>query len=156
MTLSPAATLERATADAADAPGARKRISHVQRIPGALHLPSYAGSRTQVLKHSVVICGHKTSVSMERRFWLHLKRIAGNRGYLISELIALIEADRRLNKLKNLSGCLRLVVLEDLESRAFAPGTFAAGRPLTTRAAKRAAAAHPPAPRRRILAEAGG
>jgi predicted DNA-binding ribbon-helix-helix protein len=47
-----------------------------------------------VVKRSVVIGGHKTSVSLEEDFWLSLKHIAGERELTLSDLIAEIDAER--------------------------------------------------------------
>ena len=137
--------------EAPDAPGIQTRISILRRIPGAPLLPRFAGSRSRIIRRSITIDGRRTSVSLDNRFWAHLKRIAGARGVTLGELVAAIAADGRAG---NLSACLRLLVLEDLESRAFAPGTFAAHAPRFTTAANGAAAARRPAPRRPIFAEA--
>jgi len=44
--------------------------------------------RSQVAKRSIVIAGHKTSVSLEDEFWNSLKEIAGERGMTLAELVA--------------------------------------------------------------------
>ena len=65
--------------------------------------------KSAVVKRSVVIDGHKTSVSLEDAFWKGLKEIARARNRTISDLIALIDAQR---KHANLSSVIRLFVLE--------------------------------------------
>jgi predicted DNA-binding ribbon-helix-helix protein len=61
-------------------------------------------------KHSLVIAGHATSVSLEQEFWDALKDIADRRGLALAALIAEIDAERQ----ENLSSALRLHVLRDL------------------------------------------
>ncbi len=65
--------------------------------------------KSAVVKRSIVIAGHKTSVSLEDAFWKGLKEIARARNRAISDLIALIDAQR---KHANLSSAIRLFVLE--------------------------------------------
>jgi predicted DNA-binding ribbon-helix-helix protein len=43
--------------------------------------------RSAVLKRSIVIAGHKTSVSLEDEFWESPKEIAGERGVTFGELV---------------------------------------------------------------------
>jgi predicted DNA-binding ribbon-helix-helix protein len=61
-----------------------------------------------VVKRSIVIAGHKTSVSLEDAFWQSLKQIAAARGMTLSEVVELVDVERRQG---NLSSCLRLFVL---------------------------------------------
>src|SRR5258707_246595 len=65
--------------------------------------------KSPVVKRSIVIAGHKTSVSLEDAFWKGLKEIAGGRDATLSELVASIDADRQHG---NLSSALRLFVLD--------------------------------------------
>jgi len=65
--------------------------------------------KSAVLKRSVVIGGHKTSVSLEDRFWGSLKAIAGERNLTLSELVATIDGERQHG---NLSSAIRLFVLD--------------------------------------------
>ena len=64
--------------------------------------------RSSVLKRSIVIARHKTSVSLEDEFWDSLKEIAKERGMTLGALIAAIDADRQHS---NLSSAIRLFVL---------------------------------------------
>ena len=68
-----------------------------------------------VLKRSVVINHHKTSVSLEDAFWKAIKGIAATRNLTLSELVAEVDSERRQG---NLSSALRLYVLEHYRSRA--------------------------------------
>ena len=63
-----------------------------------------------VIKRSIVIDGHKTSVSLEDAFWNALKDIAHERRVTLSQLLAGINTNRR--QFANLSSALRLFVLE--------------------------------------------
>jgi predicted DNA-binding ribbon-helix-helix protein len=65
--------------------------------------------RSTVVKRSIVIAGHKTSVSLEDAFWKSLKEIAIGRGVTLSNLVTSIDVERRHG---NLSSCLRLFVLD--------------------------------------------
>ncbi|MBX6427208.1 MAG: ribbon-helix-helix domain-containing protein [Variibacter sp.] len=64
--------------------------------------------KSPVVKRSIVIAGHKTSVSLEDAFWTGLKDIANSRGVTLSELVASIDNARQHG---NLSSAIRLFVL---------------------------------------------
>ena len=64
--------------------------------------------KSPVSKRSIVIAGHKTSVSLEDEFWNSLKEIASERGMTFAELVAAIDAKRQH---ANLSSAIRLFVL---------------------------------------------
>jgi|SRR5262249_35895648 len=65
--------------------------------------------KSPVIKRSIVIGGHKTSVSLEDRFWIYLKDIAHTRRLTLSKLVAEIDQTRQH---ANLSSALRVFVLE--------------------------------------------
>jgi predicted DNA-binding ribbon-helix-helix protein len=62
-----------------------------------------------VIKRSIVIAGHKTSVSIEDAFWTALKEIAQLRRQSVAELIGSIDGTRRGS---NLSSAIRVFVLD--------------------------------------------
>ena len=64
--------------------------------------------KSLVVKRSILIGGHKTSVSLEEAFWMGLKEIANKRNASLSELVATIDTEREL---ANLSSAIRLFVL---------------------------------------------
>ena len=64
--------------------------------------------KSTVVKRSIVLAGHKTSVSLEDAFWRGLKDIATTRRMTLSDLIGKIDVDREQG---NLSSALRLFVL---------------------------------------------
>jgi predicted DNA-binding ribbon-helix-helix protein len=65
--------------------------------------------KTSVAKRSIVIAGHKTSVSLEDAFWKTLKEIADRRHVTLSELVSSIDSERQRG---NLSSAIRLFVLD--------------------------------------------
>jgi predicted DNA-binding ribbon-helix-helix protein len=65
--------------------------------------------KSPVVKRSIVIAGHKTSVSLEDAFWAGLKEIAAERHVTLSDMVAVIDQDRRHG---NLSSAIRLFVLD--------------------------------------------
>lgn len=65
--------------------------------------------KSPVVKRSIVIAGHKTSVSLEDAFWKGLKEIASGRSLTLSDMVASIDTDRRHG---NLSSAIRLFVLD--------------------------------------------
>ena len=72
------------------------------------HLRGREAVKSSVTKRSIVIAGHKTSVSLEDEFWNSLKEIAGERGMTLAELVAAIDAKRQH---AHLSSAIRLFVL---------------------------------------------
>ena len=70
--------------------------------------------KSLVIKRSVVVAGHKTSVSLEDAFWKGLKEIAAERDMTLSELVGAIDSEREYG---NLSSALRLFVLEFYRSQ---------------------------------------
>src|SRR5262245_30405187 len=69
-----------------------------------------------VIKRSIVVAGHKTSVSLEDAFWSALKEIAKARNVTLSELVATIDSERQHD---NLSSTIRLFVLEVYRKQLF-------------------------------------
>jgi predicted DNA-binding ribbon-helix-helix protein len=64
--------------------------------------------KSLVVKRSVVVAGHKTSVSLEDPFWKSLKEIATSREMSLSDLLAAIDSGRHHG---NLSSTIRVFVL---------------------------------------------
>lgn len=71
-------------------------------------------SLTAIQKRSVIIAGHRTSVSLEPEFWSALKDIAHRRNKSINELVTEIDGQRR----GNLSSAIRVHVLTEAQARA--------------------------------------
>jgi len=70
--------------------------------------------KSPVVKRSIVIAGHKTSVSLEDAFWKGLKEIATGRDMTLSDLVAAIDSERQHG---NLSSAIRLFVLDFYRNR---------------------------------------
>ena len=66
--------------------------------------------KSTVVKRSIVIEGHKTSISIEDIFWNSLKEIARDRAMTLSKLVASIDASRVAGS--NLSSAIRVYVLD--------------------------------------------
>jgi predicted DNA-binding ribbon-helix-helix protein len=69
--------------------------------------------KSSVVKRSIVIDGHKTSVSLEDAFWSGLKEIALAQGATLSEMVAGIDTTRQQG---NLSSAIRLFVLDHVRT----------------------------------------
>lgn len=71
--------------------------------------------KSPIAKRSIVIDGHKTSVSLEDAFWTVLKEIARERRETLSHLVAAIDSERQQS---NLSSSIRLFVLARYRSES--------------------------------------
>jgi predicted DNA-binding ribbon-helix-helix protein len=71
--------------------------------------------KSPVVKRSIIVAGHKTSVSLEDAFWKALKEIAGDRSLTLSDLVSEIDTGRREG---NLSSAIRLFVLDHYRAHA--------------------------------------
>ncbi|MDB5579104.1 MAG: aryl-sulfate sulfotransferase [Bradyrhizobium sp.] len=71
--------------------------------------------KSLVVKRSIVLAGHKTSVSLEEPFWLGLKEIAQEKNETISTVVGGIDTSREHG---NLSSAIRLFVLGATAQRA--------------------------------------
>jgi predicted DNA-binding ribbon-helix-helix protein len=68
--------------------------------------------KSSIVKHSVVIGGHKTSVSLETPFWNAVRELARTRAMTVSDLLREIDQARHDNA--NLSSAVRVYVLESV------------------------------------------
>ena len=71
--------------------------------------------KSRIVKHSILLAGRKSSVSLEDEFWTTLKEIAGDRHVTMSELVSGIDKQRQHG---NLSSAIRLFVLEYYRGKA--------------------------------------
>ncbi len=71
--------------------------------------PPMRADALRIGKRSVVIAGHKTSVSLEAAFWQALKAAADRRAVTINQLVT--EIDR--NRVGNLSSAIRVFLLQE-------------------------------------------
>jgi predicted DNA-binding ribbon-helix-helix protein len=67
--------------------------------------------KSTVIKRSIVVAGHKTSITLEDAFWSALKEIAAHRYMTLSALVAAIDADRQQHS--NLSSAIRVFVFNE-------------------------------------------
>jgi predicted DNA-binding ribbon-helix-helix protein len=74
--------------------------------------------KSPVIKRSILIAGHRTSVSLEDAFWKALKDIAQARHVSVAELIASIDGARQTGAhAGNLSSAIRVFVLDYYRER---------------------------------------
>jgi predicted DNA-binding ribbon-helix-helix protein len=82
--------------------------------------------KSPVVKRSIVVAGHKTSVSLEEAFWNGMKEISGLRNMTLSELVGEIDGKRQQG---NLSSAIRLFVLDHFRSQAYGEPAASEARP---------------------------
>jgi predicted DNA-binding ribbon-helix-helix protein len=78
-----------------------------------LHLLEGATMKSPIIKRSVIVGGHKTSITLEDAFWTCLKEIALAQGASISQTVTGIDQTRKQN---NLSSAIRLFVLDQVRN----------------------------------------
>ncbi|MGD9868726.1 MAG: ribbon-helix-helix domain-containing protein [Hyphomicrobiales bacterium] len=66
-------------------------------------------------KRSVMVAGHRTSLSLEDAFWKALHEVAAGRGVSVPVLVEQIDKTRAG---ASLSGAIRVYLLEDFRRRA--------------------------------------
>jgi predicted DNA-binding ribbon-helix-helix protein len=90
--------------------------------------------KSPVVKRSIVVAGHKTSVSLEEAFWTSMKEISATRSMTLSDLVSEIDKARKQG---NLSSAIRLYVLDYFRTRAGAASSaHADGKVWATAAAR--------------------
>lgn len=77
----------------------------------------------KMLKRSVVVAGHRTSISLENAFWGVLLEAASERKVSVNDLVSEIDRDRT----RSLSGAIRMFVLAVARARAAGRRDFPAG-----------------------------
>ena len=70
--------------------------------------------KSPIIKRSVLVDGHRTSVTLEDPFWNSLKDIASSQGLTLSETMGAINSGRERG---SLSSAIRLFVLEHYVNR---------------------------------------
>ncbi len=70
---------------------------------------------TTVVKHSLVVAGHATSISLEEAFWQALKAHAAEHSLPLAKLVATIDAARDG---ANLSSAIRVFLLQESQAGA--------------------------------------
>lgn len=72
---------------------------------------------TTVKKRSVVVGGHRTSISLEQAFWEALQVVASNQGKTINQMVSDIDAARS----GNLSSAIRVFILDQAKEGLLQP-----------------------------------
>ncbi len=76
--------------------------------------------KSPIVKRSIVIGGHKTSVSLEDAFWQGLKEISHVQHMTLSNMVGNIDRARQQS---NLSSAIRLFVLDRVRAQGLIGGT---------------------------------
>ena len=71
---------------------------------------------TKPKKRSLTLKGHRTSVSIEDKFWEEFCKIAFKKNISVNELASQLDATRELNSV-SLASLIRNLVLDDLLKR---------------------------------------
>ena len=71
--------------------------------------------KSAIVKRSIVLNGHKTSVSLENEFWDGLREISDLQNTKLSALVQQIDLERRS---ANLSSAIRIFVLNHVRGQA--------------------------------------
>ena len=64
--------------------------------------------KSHIVKRSIVLAGHRTSITLEDAFWKGLKEIAAKHDTSVQRVVAAVRSQHR----GNLSSALRLFVLD--------------------------------------------
>jgi predicted DNA-binding ribbon-helix-helix protein len=72
--------------------------------------------KSTIVKRSIVVGGHKTSISLEEAFWNCMREISAERSATLSKLVGEIDSSRQQGS--NLSSAIRLFVLDHFKARA--------------------------------------
>jgi predicted DNA-binding ribbon-helix-helix protein len=84
-----------------------RQVAYFRRVDSSM--------KSTVVKRSIVIDGHQTSISLEDAFWDELKNIAVAQKMTLSDFVGGIDSNRKGG---NLSSAIRLYVLANLRARA--------------------------------------
>tara|TARA_E500000331_G_scaffold40691_1_gene33667 strand:- start:1143 stop:1463 length:321 start_codon:yes stop_codon:yes gene_type:complete len=90
---------------------AAKNTSKSSHVDVPEEIADAGSDALEIKKRSVVISGHRTSVSLENAFWYALKEIATRNGQTVNQLVSEIDDGRT----GNLSSAIRLHVLLDAD-----------------------------------------
>lgn len=83
--------------------------------------------KTAIIKRSIVLDGHKTSVSLEDEFWDGLREIAEKNRTNVSNLVRQIDHERKVG---NLSSAIRVHVFNHFRTRTTSEQPAAVEQPL--------------------------
>lgn len=83
------------------------------KVDGPVATAKASGDPGRLRKHSLVIAGHRTSISLEDVFWEALAEAAWRQGESVTGLVTAIDASRA----GNLSSAIRVHILTELTER---------------------------------------
>jgi predicted DNA-binding ribbon-helix-helix protein len=83
--------------------------ARMNRRVGCISMLKGTHMKSPIVKRSIIIAGHKTSVSLEDAFWSGLKEIARSQHITLSNIVCDIDTRRHHG---NLSSAIRLFVLD--------------------------------------------
>ena len=69
-----------------------------------------------MIKHSITINKHKTSISLENDFWIELKIAAEELNVSINNLVSKIDKERNINNI-GLSSSIRIWIIQRLKNK---------------------------------------
>ncbi|MBF0251494.1 MAG: ribbon-helix-helix domain-containing protein [Alphaproteobacteria bacterium] len=92
--------------------GPHGRLRHGAGVSGRDFTPDFESDAFRLRKHSVLLDGHQTSITLEDAFWDQLNAIARRQGVSLNRLVTDIDHARTTN----LSSALRVFVLEFLRA----------------------------------------
>lgn len=72
---------------------------------------------SKIIKRSVVIAGHATSISLESEFWEVLRELAAVDGLSVAALIRQIDKNLPPSEHRNLSSAIRIYILKRIQQR---------------------------------------
>jgi predicted DNA-binding ribbon-helix-helix protein len=76
-------------------------------------MPSETPIPSRIRKRSVIVSGHRTSVSLEGTFWEALAELANERSVSINYLVTEIDRENQ----NNLSSAIRVYILQTFRER---------------------------------------
>jgi predicted DNA-binding ribbon-helix-helix protein len=73
--------------------------------------------RSRIKKVSVILYGRRTSISIEKPFWLAFKEIAAEREMTLEVLLGVVDMARRAGRYANLSSAVRMFVWDTMREK---------------------------------------
>lgn len=67
-----------------------------------------------IIKRSLTISGHQTSITLEEPFWVALKELAAQNSQSIASFVAMVDQQREST---NLSSAIRVYILQHYKSQ---------------------------------------
>lgn len=86
----------------------------LSEIDSMQRIGNFLARMTETHKRSVLLSGHRTSISLEKTFWVKLKEICEKKGKSINQQITEIDNERHKRSNKNLSSAIRVYILENI------------------------------------------